>query len=65
MDPIVYRYYYKNNIAYIEGSNGYTIIDVKNQKEKTLKSKNELSSEEIYIFENKSFKILDKNRSTK
>lgn len=62
LDPMVYRYYYKNNIAYIEGSKGFTIIDVKNQEVKTLKSKNELSSEEMYIFENKNFKVLDENK---
>lgn len=65
VEPIVYRYYYENEIAYVEGVTGFSVIDVKQLKVQHYDRQEVLPIEISDIFSNKEFKEVENLRYSK
>ena len=65
VEPIVYRYYYKNKMAYVEGVTGFSIIDVKKLEVYHYDREAEMTQEALDIFENNNFKEVQNLRFNK
>lgn len=62
VEPIVYRYYYKDDMAYVEGVTGFSVIDVKQLQVQHYEIKEDLPTEVLNIFENMEFKEVEELR---
>lgn len=65
VEPIVYRYYYENEIAYVEGVTGFSVIDVKQLQVKHYEREEEVPIEVLDIFQNEEFKEVEELRYNK
>ena len=65
VEPSVYRYYYKNEIAYVEGVTGFSVIDVKQLQVQHYNTEEDLPTDILDIFKNKEFKEVEELRYNK